>query len=117
MLKLLIQEQLFTLINVYLPNTEKEQIIFLSDFKKVLQNENVKNTENIIIGGDWNLIFNNSLDKLGGVENIKYKSIEKLRELMNTFDINDSWRIKNPSQKDSLGDKKIPLFNVDWTSF
>ena len=108
-LKLSIQEQLFTLINVYLPNTEKEQLTFLSDFKKVLIKEKVTNTENVIMGGDWNLIFDNSLDKIGGVENMKYKSLEKLRELMNIIDVNDSWRIKKPvTKKIHLATKKSP---------
>ena len=63
----------------------------------------------LFVGGDWNLVRNTRLDKSGGVIGTKEKSLEKLDDLMNFLEINDTWRVKNPSNKRFTWRQKTPL--------
>ena len=60
------QGQLYVLINIYAPNKDKDIITFPNNLRTILQNENLGDEENIIIGGDFNCPLNPSPDKKGG---------------------------------------------------
>ena len=66
-----IQGSPYILVNCYAPNNEQEQIklfhVIRDHLKKLEPDEDV----NIILEGDWNLIFNSSLDALGGKPGLK----------------------------------------------
>ena len=51
-LKAEIRDKLFVLINIYAPNKDKNVINFLNNLRTTLQNENLDDEENIIIGDD-----------------------------------------------------------------
>ncbi len=104
-----IYDQEFTLTNVYAPNTEGEQVRFITDIELVLLKMGFDASSKHIIGGDWNCIRNINLDKSGGCVNVKYKTIEKQDAFMNNFELNDIWRIKNPDQKRFTWRQKSPL--------
>ncbi len=55
----------YTLVNIYAPTKYNVniQIQFLSKLEEML--ENYKG-DNLILGGDWNVILDNTLDKRGG---------------------------------------------------
>lgn len=108
-LQLEIQDTLFVLINVYLPNTEKEQLVFYHDLSKVMHKHQITSERNIIMGGDWNIVKSMSLDKSGGAMNFKHKSLEELDEIINKLEVNDTWRIKNPSRKRFTWRQNNPL--------
>lgn len=55
--------------------------------------------ENMIIGGDFNVTLNDEIDKKHGKANTHKKQRIKLKQLMETFNLNDIWRIKKPKQK------------------
>ena len=99
LIKCEIEGEPFTLLNVYAPNTEHEQVIFILNINKILNCNDISASDNIIIGGDWNVVRDQQFDKSGGIFNIKHKTLDQLDQLMNNFELNDIWRIKNPNHK------------------
>ena len=55
--------------------------------------------KNVILGGDFNLFFNTSLETQGGIPILKKKSLAKLTEVKETLDLCDIKRIRNPKSK------------------
>ena len=99
LLKGQVQGEPITLLNVYAPNTENEQVEFFKDLDHVLHSNNISNNDEIVIGGDWNLVRDFNLDKCGGMNNPKLKSIDKLNNFISNYELNDVWRIKNLNAK------------------
>lgn len=69
--------------------------------------------DNIILGGDWNVIQNITKDRKGGADKrmnnnrkIILKEIETLKE---DLQISDIWRVKNPSKERFTWRKKNPV--------
>ena len=62
-LKAEIKDKLNGLINIYAPNNDKDITNFLNYPRTILQNENLEDEENIIIGGKINCSLNPALDK------------------------------------------------------
>ena len=56
-----IENQIFQLINIYAPTNPKNKKIFYKELPKFIEKEN-----NTILAGDFNMIDNFFLDKLGG---------------------------------------------------
>ena len=93
-----IQGMEFCLINLYAPNTETEQIDFYNQiFQEVTClscNENV----NYVWGGDYNCPLSKiDVDKMH--IRLKTKSINVLKQIMETYNLLDIWRVRNPSIK------------------
>ena len=65
MVKAVIQDKTYVLINIYAPNKDKDLINFVKNLFAILQKENLESEENIIIGGDFNNPLNPELDKKG----------------------------------------------------
>jgi len=59
--------KMLNLYIIYAPNEDKDIIRFFSNFLITLQNENLEEEENIIVGGDFNGPLNTLLDKKGGI--------------------------------------------------
>ena len=98
-LGLTINDEDLTLANCYFPTKDKqtEQLILLETLKDVLiQHEN----ESIIIGGDFNIILDPSLDKKGGTdanrESVKYRA--ELKALIEALALSDVLRNKLGNQ-------------------
>ena len=51
------------------------------------------------MAGDFNLFFNSKLDAAGGNPTLKRKSLAKLIELKEAYDLCDIWRIRNTKVK------------------
>jgi len=98
-LKASVQDVSFMLINIYAPNQESQQIRFYKDLFQLLQNEGIHNDCKIIMGGDFNIIMQTSLDKQGGNIALKEKSLEQVDKIMSDLDLQDIWRVKNPDRK------------------
>ena len=107
-LKIQIDNKTFNLVNIYAPNKENDQVKFFQDLGNVILAEKITSSDNNIICGDWNLIQNNKLDKLGGVENIRHNSKKKLTELINIYNLVDVWRIKHENTKRYTWGQKTP---------
>ena len=75
----------------------------------ILQNENLGDKENIIIGGDFSCPLNPSLDKKGGTMLPRKSVIETIDCLRDELDLVDIWRIKNPSLKSFTWSQNSPM--------
>ena len=53
----------------------------------------------MILGRDFNLFFNTSLEIQGGNSILKKRSLAKLIEVKETLDLCDIWRVRNPKSK------------------
>ena len=60
--------------------------------------ENIHDYE-IVMGGDWNLIFNKDLDAKNGNPALKLQSIAELSKIINTFKLCDIFRLRHPHKK------------------
>ena len=87
------------LVNLYNANTEKEQLETLTKLSEMLNSIPNNVNKNVILGGDFNLFFNISLETQGGNPILKKKFFAKLIEMKETLDLCDIWRIRNPKSK------------------
>ena len=53
----------------------------------------------IVLAGDLNVFFDSNLEMKGGKPSLKQKSVAKLLELKEEYDLCDIWRIRNPTKK------------------
>ena len=94
-----VDDTVFVLINIYNANTESEQLETLSDLVSIIDKVKDIQSKNIVLGGDFNVIFDISLESFGGIPCLKKKSIAKLIQIKEKFELCDIWRIRNPKIK------------------
>ena len=90
----LLQGNNFLLINSYVPNEEKNQVLFLLEICQEINNLDCPIDTSFIWGGDFNFVFDTDLEASGGNPKLKVRSIETIHEIML-----DIWRIRNPEAK------------------
>ena len=91
-----ISDHIYIFVNVYAPTKDNvnKQIDFCDTISNLLENYS---SESIIIGGDFNTYLNPSIDKKGGkIEKIS-PFAEKIKLLLEIYDLIDVWRDRNPS--------------------
>ena len=94
-----IDDSVFVLINIYNANTESEQLHTLNDLVNILETiEDIQN-KSVVLGGDFNVILNPSLDSEGGKPVIKKRTIAKLIQITENLDLCNIWRICDPKRK------------------
>ena len=103
-----IQFSPYILVNCYAPNNEQEQIKLFQVIRDHFKNLEPDEDEVNLILGDWNLIFNSSLDAFGGKPTLKSNSLKQLYDLMSEFDLIDVWRIRNPTLRQFSWRRKRP---------
>ena len=94
-----INDSKYILTNLYHGNTEKEQIEVLSNLFALLNTFDINPNKRILMAGDFNLFFNSNLDAAGGNTTLKRKSLAKLIELKEAYDLCDIWRVRNTKVK------------------
>ena len=92
-----IDDETFILINIYNANTEQEQLQTLCELDLLLEDFSLDVSKNVIMAGDFNLFFVNSLEASGGSPTLKKKSIAKVIEITEKYNLCDIWRIRNPT--------------------
>ena len=88
-LKAEIKDKLNVLINIYAPDNDKDITNFLNNPRTILQNENLEDKENIIIGGKINCPLNPALDKNGDTMLPRKSVIETIDCLRDELDLVD----------------------------
>ena len=88
-----IDDTVFVLINIYNANTEFEQLETLSDLVSIVDKVKDIQSKNIVLEGDFNVIFDISFESLGGNPCLKEKSIAQLIEFKEKFNLYDIWRV------------------------
>ena len=87
----------YVLVNIYAP-TKKNIAIQLQFVETLLAILEPYQGENIIIGGDWNTIMTDSLDKRGGLREPPTKYQIHLHKFIESFQLSDVWREHHPSE-------------------
>ena len=81
----------FIIINIYGPNHDDSSIYYkIREF--MLENE----TENFIIGGDFNVVQDPKLDKENGLPNRNLRCRRMIQSIIQQFDLEDIWRAEHP---------------------
>ena len=84
---------------MYNPNTEYEQVEVLNTLLTMIKTINMNENSNPLLGGNFNLFFNTNLECCRGNMSSKQKSVAKLIEIIQTFNLCDILRIRNPKTK------------------
>ena len=104
-----IQGNAYVLVNCYAPNTETGQIKTFQDLANRLNDLDADQECNYIFGGDWNLIFDTTMNSMGGSPKLKEKSIFHLRSIMSDYELVDIYRLRNPGLRQFTWRRKTPL--------
>ena len=94
-----IDEIRYVLVHIYNANTEVEQVQVLSELSELMKNINFLEENRIVLVGDLNVFSDSKLETKGGKPSLKQKSVAKLLELKEEYDLCDIWRIRNPIKK------------------
>jgi len=92
-----------TIATLYAPNEDDPN--FFSNFFDHL---NDFECDDVIIGGDFNLVLNLDVDKKGGIARTHAESVKTLKELCAKLDLVDAWRILNPDNRRYTWRRKRP---------
>jgi hypothetical protein len=104
-----VQDTHMLLVNVYAPcGKSSEQVPFYEKLYNILKDLYV-NDKFMIMGGDFNIIMNYSLDRAGGNVHQKAKAVDTVVKLMSHFDLSDIWRIRNPRLRKYTWRQRNPL--------
>ena len=94
-----IDEIRYVLVNIYNANTEVGQVQVLRELSKLMKNINFLNENRIVLAGDLNVLFDSKLETKGSKPSLKQKSVAKLLEHKEEYDLCDICRIRKPTKK------------------
>ena len=83
--------RLFTLATIYAPNNDDPA--FFESFFSHLRDFHC---DDIVLGGDFNLVLNLEKDKKGGLAKTHTKAVTVINDQATKFDLVDAWRVSNP---------------------
>ena len=92
-LDILIEEFRISLLNLYGPNSDSPE--YFGNLKKHLESL----PGSVIMGGDWNVVQDYSLDTYNYKKDNNKKSRNCILELKEYLDLHDPWRILNPDRR------------------
>ena len=84
-------ERLFTLATIYAPNYDDPA--FFESFFSHLRDFHC---DDIVLGGDFNLVLNLEKGKKGGLAKTHTKAVNLINDHATKFDLVDAWRVSNP---------------------
>ena len=94
-----VNDEKFSLANLYDSDTKSEQIKTLDTLKNLLEDIDNISDKKIILGGDFNLLFDCNLEACGCNPVLKKKSLTKFIEIKESLNLCNIWRIRNPKFK------------------
>ena len=83
-----------TLVNIYAPNNDNPAF-----FQNLLCHILSFECEEVIVGGDFNLVLDVHKDKKGGNLTTHSNSLKEVQNMENLLDLIDVWRVFNPDTK------------------
>ena len=98
-----IENKIITLVNIYAPNDDNPAF-----FKKVLSHLLSFDCEEIVLGGDFNLVLDVQKDKKGGNPVTHKNSLKEVQNIANSLDLIDVWRVFNSDAKRFTWRRKKP---------
>jgi len=97
-MKISSQDTIFKLLNIYAPNIDLYQLRFFNNVQGLLEDIREEGGK-LIIGGDFNVIFDPSKDRKGGnfkITNSYSAVIDVLDDIIENNNLCDIWRTKHP---------------------
>ena len=94
--KIQIESEQILLANIYAPNTDEPE--FFTGFFNTLEQELTDKNE-LIIGGDFNLVLDIKMDKRGGNPITHKKSLQVIESFMQDLSLSDIWRFQHKHEK------------------
>ena len=88
-----IDDCVYTLCNIYAPNEDSPNF-----FERIAKIIDKNQCENLIIGGDLNLVLDTNCDRLNSKYNNK-KACAFLKNFMEVYKFVDIWRARNPDKR------------------
>ena len=104
-----IDDKKYLLINFYNANTELDQLKVLDLLVSKLDGLDFDASCKPIFGGDFNLIFDTTLDASGGNPSLKKRSLTKLMKILQNLDATDIFRVRHPLLKHFTFHRKNPV--------
>ena len=98
-----IEEKSITLASIYAPNTD-DTVFFKNLYDHILDFK----CEEIIIGGDFNLVLSIEKDKKGGLPRTHKNTLKAVNGIAETLDLTDVWRVQNPDIQKYTRRQKSP---------
>jgi len=86
------------LLNIYAPNKSTEQCDFFNKIAEELKSLLTFSDFSLVVGGGFNVIFDQDLDGNGGVNKTK-ESVKLLDDTCLQQDLIDISRVRNPTEK------------------
>ena len=93
-LDIAVYDKNYTVMNMYAPNTDEPDF-----FINLFENLTCHNNEDIIIGGDFNLVMDPTFDRFNERAKNNDKALAVLKEIMNHYFLCDIWRMQNEATK------------------
>ena len=100
-----VEGETFFVINVYGPNSNYDRQNFMNELYNVSRK---CTSNNIIIGGDFNILMNNDLDIIAGAEHDP-TAIQHFRNWVYRNDLIDCWRELHGDEKDYTWSRNNPF--------
>ena len=108
-MNVLIDNNPIILVNHYAPNVESEQLKILNELNHIFSSFEIAENTVFIWGGDFNMIFDTTLDADGGFPNLKINSLSKLLSVMSENGLCDIFRVRNPDTRRFSRRRKTPF--------
>ena len=109
LMKARVQGEALNIINIYVPNVEKDKNIFFRSLNNTILSNEIDINDPLLIAGDWNTILDPSIDKTGGKTIISDSVGPEMRNLINNFELVDVWRDQNPNTRRYTYRQRKPL--------
>ena len=101
-----INDETYYFINYYAPSdSNAEKVKFMNKLYHVLS---LTVTDNIIIGGDFNLVLNNELDIISGKPHDR-QLVKMFNNFINSFSLVDTWRLLHDRRKEFTWSRPRPF--------
>ena len=104
-----IQGNPYILINYYGPNSEPSQVKTIKQIASRLKDLEIEDNVQYILAGNWNLIFDRSLDAMGGSPSLKCNALKELKSIMIDYNLVDIWRARNPNLRQFTWRRSSPI--------
>ena len=98
----------FRLINAYFPSDSSERLEFLNSFSQYFTG-----ARNIILGGDFNFVFDTNLDKIGGNLHKGTDGSRSFKTIIDKINLIDCFRYLYPNKKTVTWVGKSPVLTYD----
>ena len=89
----------------------------MDNFISVIKSIDKDHECDIVLGGDFNFIFNTDLESEGGNPKLKLSSIATFNSLSNEFSLVDIWRARNPDKETLCFSTPLIQTRVDFFLF